>query len=459
MHAHLPALAPLLAGCAPTPGEEAPRPPFGEIWGQVDAEDLDPADDVVEVHLRAAPTTVSWVDGGTTQAWAYNDLVPGPLIHARVGDTVRVVLENALPEATTIHWHGLRISDEMDGVPAIQAPVEPGETFTYAFVVPDAGTFWYHPHVRAHEQIERGLQGMLIVDEADPVPVAAERGFVLDDASITSDGRWTSFSVDTNHMLQMHGRYGNVLLANGRAELATGSIRPKAIERWRIVNTANARTMWIDVTGAQWRVIGVDGGLLQRPFGRRALELPVGRRFDLEVMPRDGEETVQLRVLVPASSTTFDEYPVFEAVVEGEPGDGMHPSWSGPGAVEPGDAAQDIRLDFDVAGGGMRVDWTINGTTYADHEPIRATGNVPTLIHVRELSGADHPFHLHGQFFEVIERNGVAADEPGLYDTVLLHGDDELLLYTRLDNPGRWMTHCHILEHAERGMMTELVVE
>ncbi|MFT4978492.1 MAG: FtsP/CotA-like multicopper oxidase with cupredoxin domain, partial [Myxococcota bacterium] len=111
----------------------------------------------MEVHMTASETTAMWGNDETSGVWAYNEQVPGPLIHAWKGDLVRVVFTNDLPEETTIHWHGLRIDDEMDGVPAIQDPIQPGETFTYEFTPPDAGTYWYHPHVQAHEQIERGL--------------------------------------------------------------------------------------------------------------------------------------------------------------------------------------------------------------------------------------------------------------------------------------------------------------
>ena len=446
----------LLSACSGTP-ELLPLP---AVEGLQALPDLDPADDVVEVELVAAPTRVSWLDGTTTDVWAYNGVVPGPVLTARVGDTVRVRFTNDLTEPTTIHWHGLRIPDVMDGVPAIQDPIQPGETFTYEFVVPDAGTFWYHPHVRGHEQIERGLHGMLVVHEAEPLQDVPQRGFVLDDALLDDSGAWYTFDVDNSHPLQVHGRNGNVLLVNGQVDPVEGTVSPGVAERWRLVNTANARNLWVQVEGADWRVVGVDGGLVAEPYTAERVLLPPGRRFDLEVIPKGSVDAVQLLVALPNQTGGWDTWPMFEAGLDWEnPGTGAAPAWSLPEPFTPEPTTQDVELEFDVEGGGANIHWTINGATWEEHQAIHATGHTPTRIVVRELSGAFHPFHLHGQFFRVIERNSEPADEPGWQDTVLLNGDDEVVLYSELDNPGRWMTHCHILEHAERGMMTELVVE
>jgi len=124
-----------------------------------------------EFTLKAQPSTATILGGqwGDTPVWAYNGQVPGSLLRAKQGERVRIHFENALDEPTTVHWHGLRIPINMDGVPDIsQKPVQPGETFTYEFTVPDAGTFWYHPHVNTSEQTARGLSGIFIVEEKIP---------------------------------------------------------------------------------------------------------------------------------------------------------------------------------------------------------------------------------------------------------------------------------------------------
>jgi FtsP/CotA-like multicopper oxidase with cupredoxin domain len=148
---------------------------------------MDPDPDVVEYHMVASPSEVTWLEDSPTEVWSYNGLVPGPLLQARVGQTVRVIFTNNLDEPTTIHWHGLRIANAMDGVPAVQDPVEPGETFTYEFTVEEAGSYWYHPHMRTYEQLDRGLYGLLVVHESEPPAVDKERYFALDDIRLNDD--------------------------------------------------------------------------------------------------------------------------------------------------------------------------------------------------------------------------------------------------------------------------------
>lgn len=473
-----PALLPVIAAsaltaCTPVDngsdsgvsGDAAPL-----VWGPQSAEDMDPDPDVVEVHLRAGLATATWVGPeDPSEVWAYNGQVPGPLIELTEGQTLRVVLDNELPDdtPTTIHWHGLRISDLMDGMPHIQDPVEAGEQFVYEFTPPDAGTYWYHPHVRSYEQVERGLHGALIVHEADAPQVAMDRMFVLDDVYLRSGGAMYPFNL--SHMEQMHGRHGNMLLANGQpitgenAEALKDSVQSGASERWRIVNTANARTMYADVTGARWRVIAVDGTLLPEPYETERVLLPVGRRFDLEVIPDAAEsDAVALRVLLP-DGAAFADYPVFSGTVEGDAAPGDWLDWNA--AALPaiaGDPDQEVALTFDnQAGESGDIDWTINGVTWDDHDDIIVAGNTPTTLRLTENSGAEHPFHLHGQFFQVVEIDGEppGPELSGLMDTVLLDPGTETVLYTDFDNPGRWMAHCHILAHAELGMMTQLVVE
>jgi len=453
----------LLLACAKSPvatqDSADPLPPLPSVWGHRIAEDFDPDPTVVEVRLQAAQTEHSFGDD-PVEVWSYNGELPGPLIQARVGDRVRVVFDNALPEdETTIHWHGLRVPDVQDGIPAIVDPVEPGGTFTYEFLVEDASSFWYHPHVRGYEQIERGLYGPLIVHEAETYDIDTERYFVLDDVLLKDNGKLYGFNLDNNHMWQMHGRYGNTLLVNGSAELLEDTVRPGGVERWRVVNTASARTMWVDVEGADYRVIGVDGGLLEEPFSQNRVRVPVGARVDLEVIPHLDATEVTLSVDLPDGTGRYDSYPMFTATVEGEAGPGAPIDWIPAEVPARQEALQEIEIKLNGVAGETNIEWTINGDTFGDHEPIYASANTPTLIHITDKSNAEHPFHLHGNFFQILERNGEPADEPGLRDTVLVEGEDELWLYTELENPGRWMTHCHINEHAELGMMTELIVE
>ena len=116
--------------------------------------------------LRAAPAVVRAAGQAALPVWAYGGEIPGPVLRYKRGDVVDLELDNALPEATTIHWHGMRLPNAMDGVPHLtQLPVEPGRRFRYRYALPDAGTFWYHPHLGTAEQVERGLAGVLVVED------------------------------------------------------------------------------------------------------------------------------------------------------------------------------------------------------------------------------------------------------------------------------------------------------
>lgn len=430
-----------------------------ELWGVTPVRDRVENGGVVEIGLTATVSEQDWFGEGTFEGWTYDGQWPGPVIQIREGQTLKVNFESELEEATTIHWHGLRIPDVMDGVPAIQDPVEPGEGFVYEFTPPDPGTYWYHPHVRSHAQIERGLHGMLIVHEADAPVVDQERAFILDDIYLDASGRLVESEIVW--MQSVHGRMGNRLLVNGSIEALEAEMREGAVERWRLVNTANARTLQVAISGARWRVIGVDGTLLPEPYEARYLYLPVGRRFDLEVIPEEGE--VQLQVLLPNNDGGTTPATVFTGTVGDEPSEvSLEDEWLDWGAdplPEIETATQFLELEFDgVVDEDELVTWTINGSSWGDHEMIEVEGSTPTEVTLRDVSGRPHPFHLHGQFFQVISRNGNPPMYPGLLDTVQMSGDDEVVIHTDFDNHGMWMAHCHILEHAERGMMTMLNV-
>src|SRR5258706_3378085 len=239
---------------------------------------------VREVALRAAPATVPLFNGRPLQVWAYNGQVPGPTIRLRLGETLRVTFTNQLPQPTTIHWHGVRVPNAMDGTPGIsQPPIQPGETFVYTFTPKDAGTFWFHPHLRASEQVERGLFGVLIVDDARPPPYTRDVVWVLDDWLLTPAGEiFPEFN--TRHDLAHDGRWGDVVTVNGDT---AARLEVKAGERirLRLLNVANGRVFAPDlgplVDGA--RVVAVDGMYAARPLPATGLELAPGNRIDLDL--------------------------------------------------------------------------------------------------------------------------------------------------------------------------------
>ena len=145
----------------------------------------------VEYNLEASVFNWEIAPGKTIEAWGFNKQLPGPMLEANVGDTLVVRVTNKLKEPTIVHWHGIRIPAAMDGTGMVQKPIEPGETFEYRFVVPDAGTFWYHSHHNETIQMERGMYGALIVkDETDPV-TDRERIFMIDDMKLDAENKFT----------------------------------------------------------------------------------------------------------------------------------------------------------------------------------------------------------------------------------------------------------------------------
>jgi len=420
-------------------------------------EDTNPDPNIVEVTLRAELTDLDLGDGTVRPMMTYNGTYPGPVLQAEVGDEIIVHFENHTLGDTTVHWHGLRISDEMDGSPRIQEPVAAlNGTFTYRFTLPDAGTYWYHPHVRANEQLELGLVGTIVVhDREDPV-FDAERVIVLDDVLIdpTTD-QIAPFL--RSHPELVHGRTGNVLLTNGVVSPGVeGSARPGQIERWRLVNTANARTMSVSLSGATLRVVGTDAGRLAEPFETTRLVLPVGQRYDVEVY-YEGAGTVALQSHVLALNDAGDDVieiamPAYVVNVDGEAVTPREIVWPVLPTPDARPVDREVEMEFDAIDDPVEgIQWRINGVSHR-MEPIFTFSEGETVrMTLRNLAGPEHPFHLHGQFFEIEGR-------PGLYDTVLVGGGATVTILAHLDNPGQWMAHCHILEHAELGMMTEIVV-
>ena len=424
-----------------------------DVLGVNALEDENPDPNIVEVTLTAGRTTTSFIAGKKAQVFAYNGSLPGPVLRAKVGDHVIVHFKNKLSEETTIHWHGLRISDQMDGSPRVQSPVKPGADFTYEFTVPDAGSFWYHPHVTAAEQVEKGLYAPIVVfDPAKDPTYDAERFLVLDDIRLEDDG---TLSPESSMDGMMGGRFGNMLLTNGRpVKEAVASVEQGTVERWRIVNSANARTMQIGVEGASFRVIATDGGLLPEPYTTKKLTVAIGQRFDLEVT-YDQPGAAKLVSWVEsadasgnATTAKISAFTVDVAASERVAREIAWPSVTLPERVSTGKAT--ITLDATQVGD---MPWTINGK--ADPmEPIFTWTQGATLdVTIVNKVAMEHPFHLHGQFFEVVD-----AKQPGLKDVVLIPPNGTVKIRAFIDNPGHWMAHCHILEHAEMGMMSEIFV-
>lgn len=407
----------------------------------------------VHVTLEARETQWEFAPGRTVTAWGYQGVVPGPMIVAYVGDTLVVHLINNLPEPTVILWHGLRLPASMDGTESVQLLVQPGETFEYRFVLPDAGTFWYHSHANETVQIERGLYGALIVLGPDEPTFDADRVLVLDDLKLDRKGRIAKTALFDRHS----GREGQVLMINGRADQAF-EIAAGQIERWRIVNACSARYVRLSFGGRPFRIIGADGGLRESAMTVTETLLTPGDRVEIAVGPFE-DEGAEIAIESLKYRRTMMKWP--RRVQWGTLRVGPRaPSVASIPAtlatvvplVPPGPATPNriVRLGARMTFHGH--DWLINDETHHHDAPVKV-GELQIWNIVNE-TGMDHPFHLHGFFFQVIALDGVRTEPTSWEDTVNVVGKQTVTIAFRADDrPGTWMYHCHILEHHAAGMM------
>jgi FtsP/CotA-like multicopper oxidase with cupredoxin domain len=434
--------------------------------------DVNPDPNVVEVQLVAGISTAEYLPGKPAEVWAYRDgalpnsrgTVPGPLLRAKVGDEVIVHFRNDLPaDETTIHWHGLRLPPQSDGTPSTQTPVLPGAEFEYRFTARDASFFWYHPHVRAYDQIERGLYAPMVVTGGVTPDVAADRIIVLDDVKLDADG---SLNDETTELDRMLGRQGNVLLVNGqRAPLAL-RVSAGARERWRFVNAANGRYFNLRIPGVTFLVIGSDGGLLAQPYSTDTLLVTPGERYDVLVTFEGSPgSTVVLQTLhydrghdIPDPGPQ-DLLSVVYGSEAASPPQPLPDTW-GEGPRLPISDSTLVRpfVLAEYEQPGLPVLFTINGEQWPDNRPVHVTRGDVEIWEVRNDAPMDHPFHLHGMFFQVLPQAGTPPVADGWKDTVNVPQLSTVRFAVQYDPVGMWMFHCHILEHAELGMMGDLMV-
>jgi FtsP/CotA-like multicopper oxidase with cupredoxin domain len=455
-------LAALLPSCSPDPMPDAPAlvPVIGS------ALDRHEGPGTVEIELVAVAGEVSFRSDQLTPVLGFHDgdgvvQVPGPLIEATVGDTLIVHFRNELDEPTTVHWHGLRVPAEMDGNPMVSGVVMPGATFEYEFVVGDAGTYWYHPHVETDRQMELGLAGALVVRDPDDPEVDGERVLFIDDVELDDEGE---IVVEPSAHDVMLGRRGNVLLVNGRPP-GIVELRPGAHERWRLINGSNGRFLRLALAGRPMQVIGKDGGLVAEPWQVTELPIAPGERYDV-IVNIDGEAGERLELSTLAVDRGHDnlsdpELTVLWIELVGEPLASMAPSFSrsiAPILANPDTApTRDFILseDLDTPAGAL---FYINDQAWPLNTEVEVGLDDAEVWVVQNDGEGEHPFHIHGLFFEVLDVDGVPRLSRALEDTLAIGPGQMARLAVRYAAPGRWMFHCQIPEHAERGMMGDLLV-
>ena len=418
---------------------------------------------VVEVTLTAAPARLSLMPGAPTDVFAYNGRIPGPTLELHEGDRVIIHFRNELPEPTTVHWHGLNLPADADGSPFY--PVAPGGQFDYVFTIGPgtAGTYWYHPHPdgRAGYQVAKGLYGAIIIRAADdPLPASIpEKLMILSDNRLRPDGSIDLPDPDSpqGQVDMENGREGDVLFVNGQI-MPTLPIRSGEVQRWRIINAAAARIFRLALPGQTVLQVGSDGGLFERPVEVGEILLANSERVELLVRG-DG---------LPGGRTMLQTLPYDRYVPQTRPTDWNRardlvslsysrqpplPRVALPSTLRPIpalDTGQAVVTRVVVMTQGL-----INGKVM-DMSRVDFHGRLGTteIWEIENLVGMDHPFHLHGFHFQVLDRNGVPEPSRRWKDTINVPGHETVRIIVRFDGyAGKWMFHCHILDHEDQGMM------
>lgn len=433
----------------------------------VEAPDRNPDPRVVEVEIVAMVSDVE-VAGKRVRAWTYNGGLPGPLIRANVGDRLIVHFRNELDEPTTIHWHGVRVPIEMDGVPGIsQPPVKRGETFVYDFVVHDAGLYWYHPHVMSAKQVGYGLYGPLLVEDPDEdVGVADAITLVLSDIGLDARGGLEPWDSGGSAGM-VFGREGNHVLVNGRWR-PTLRARAGAPQRWRIVNAAKTRFFFLDLDGQPFVKIGGDGGLQEYAETKEVVLVTAGERVDLIVMPTgDPGSVLTVRSLLYNRGYGSIEYrsveDLFTIAFTDDPPlpPPALPDLRRTLVPPPATGATPVTMQFTLppVDGKGQSEFRINGVPFWRAEPFRARLGETQLWTLDNQTQWDHPFHLHGFFFMRVDERGEPLRPMEWKDTINVPMHQTVrVLVTFDERPGEWMIHCHILDHAEGGLMGSVLV-
>jgi FtsP/CotA-like multicopper oxidase with cupredoxin domain len=454
------------------------------------------------------------VAGRTFAAYAFNGQLPGPLLDVSQGATIVVRFHNALDQPSSVHWHGIRLDNPFDGAEGVtQAAVRPGETFTYTVRFPDAGTYWYHPHVREDVQQSLGLFGSLLVRSPTPgyyAPVNREMSLMLDDALLGTDGPAAYGDGAPTHALM--GRWGNVLLVNGELQ-PSYPVKRGDVVRFFLTNVSSARVYNVSFGGLRMKAVATDAGKFEREEWVQSVVIAPAERYVVEVaFPRAG--TVALVNRVQALDHMIGSYaPETDTLARVRVTDAA--AVASHAATfstlrRNGDVAAGItsfRKYFDktpdkelvltlrtkalpapianmLIGINAPVEWndgmpmanwltTGNEVTWMLREPATGKENMDVDWHFKAGDAVklrvfndpatshamDHPIHLHGQRFLVLDRDGVRNDNLAWKDTALIAAGETVDLLVDMSNPGRWMLHCHIAEHLSAGMMTTFTVD
>ena len=455
--------------------------------------------------------------GHMAAMYGYNGQYPGPLIQAPQGSTVVVRVTNRIEFPTTVHWHGLRLENRFDGVPGVtQDPIEVGESFVYELRVPDAGMFWYHPHVREDVQQDLGLYGNLLVSSPDPDyygPAHREEMLVLDDILMDDQGFIPWGKEAPTHALM--GRFGNVMLVNGVTGHAL-EVRAGEVVRFFMTNVANTRTFNVTFGDARVKLVASDVGRFEREMWVPSVVIAPAERYVVDVVFPEAGEVAIANTIQAVNHFRGEFYPHVDTLarvtVTGPPLDdevtAAHPTLRAhdPEAAEasalrahltrppdhtleatvrvhglPLPIVRSMEMDtlyvppiewndampmMNWLSAGTQVTWILRDIdTGRENGDIEWTFQVGDLVKIRVFNSPDsfhpmnHPIHVHGQRFLVLARDDVPSENMAWKDTAIVPVGSTMDILVEMSNPGEWMLHCHIAEHLSAGMMFGFRVE
>jgi FtsP/CotA-like multicopper oxidase with cupredoxin domain len=499
-----------------------------------------------QLDLRITPLRKR-ISNAELRMLGYSGSIPGPTLHVDQGSEITVQVTNDGDVEATVHWHGLRLENRYDGVPhETQAPIPIGGTFTYKVQFPDAGFYWYHPHIREDFGLEMGLYGTIIVEPADPSywPAADRQLSITLDDLLVEDGHIAPFHRSGPTYTAM-GRFGNVMLINGETEFSGGAAVGEVV-RLYLVNTANTRIFNFALRGARMKLVGGDSGRYERetfvdevmlaPSERAVLDVMFDTPGEARLEHRTPDHVYDLGAFAVESNSTTAAAASFEALrvdpqltaehhsidrdIERPPdkvlafvasmpllyGDDvalatsyacpMHPevTSSEPGtcpkcgmklvpadtlpATEPKPSGavhheheeheqndglewEDLMPEINRASEPGNMRWMlIDKETGAENGAITWAFTVGDRVKIRLVNEMEsdhpmhHPFHVHGAGrFLVLSREGEPESNLVWKDTVLVPAGRTVDVLLDVSNPGLWMAHCHIAEHAQSGMM------
>jgi FtsP/CotA-like multicopper oxidase with cupredoxin domain len=452
----------------------------------------------------------------THRMLAYNGSIPGPLIKVPQGAEVTINFTNDTDIETTVHSHGVRLDNAFDGVPDVtQKSLRPGESFTYKLTFPDAGMYWYHPHVREDYAQELGLYGNYLVAPSEPgywSAVNREVPLFLDDILI-EEGQIRLSKTEADHTLM--GRFGNAMLVNGlpvqagEPEYRLDAKKGEVI-RFYITNAANTRTFNFTIPGVRMKLVGGDGGATEREEWRDAVTIGPSERSVVEVLfekegsyaleNRTPDKTYALGTVSVSGEATAPSYAevfatlrtnaaavasidpyrrYFDRPVEkrlsltidmmgemmGSSGGHEMPDGTQMGGMSMGEVGEggiewddDMQMMNEMSSKEMTQWKIVDEATGKANMDINWQFKVGDVVKIRITNDArsvhpmQHPIHFHGQQFLVLDRGGVPQTNLVWKDTVLVPAGQYVDILLNITNPGTWMAHCHIAEHLESGM-------